>query len=90
MTTEKDIVERLSVHSLYTYMPHECREAMDEAADEITRLREALADIAEDRMPMYRPDGSRWWADGGEGFMEWAKQHAATAIASGQYRQDAE
>ena len=81
-----DIVKQLRLAA--EHEPHSG--LYDEAADEITRLREALADIAEDRMPMYRPDGSRWWADGGEGFMEWAKHHAATAIASGQYRKDAE
>lgn len=43
-------------------------------------LRAVLEDIAEERMPTHRPDGSRWWFDGGEGYHEWATQYARAAL----------
>lgn len=76
-----DIVERLR-----NLFPVDLGEAdlayatVDEAAAEIVALRAALDDIAENRMPDFRPDGSRWWFDGGEGFVEWATEYARQAL----------
>lgn len=50
------------------------------SAAEIVALRAALDDIAENRMPEHRPDGSRWWFNGGEGFVEWATERARQAL----------
>lgn len=76
-----DIVERLR-----NLFPVDLGEAdlayatVDEAAAEIVALRAALDDIAENRMPEHRPDGSRWWFNGGEGFVEWATERARQAL----------
>jgi hypothetical protein len=48
------------------------------------RLREALLKIADGEMPEFRPDGSRWWFDGGEGFYEWALPFARAALGDEQ------
>ena len=80
---------KISVHDLAHSkgMPAAATEAMllmqdriEAQAAEIERLREALRRIAESDMPEYKPDGSRWWFDGGEGFYEWVIPFARAAL----------
>ena len=77
-----DLVEQLqhaAEHEPYSGLYEDAAAAIVSLRADVARLAAALDDIAEKRMPEFRPDGSRWWFNGGEGFAEWACEYAAEA-----------
>ena len=78
-----DLVEQLqhaAAHEPYSGLYEDAAAAIVSLRADVARLAAVLDDIAEKRMPEFRPDGSRWWFNGGEGFAEWAQAHAAAAL----------
>ena len=82
--SERDIVDQLrhaAEHEPYSGLYDDAAAVITALRADVARLTAVLDDIAQQRMPEFKPDGSRWWFDGGEGFAEWACAYAAAAIA---------